>query len=78
MKRAKFYVEVCVTAAAGSLIGLVLANSEVSIKDVITLNFVLYNPRIIRFPERVQTALFSSKYHGQQRRAVAGHDCRKA
>ena len=46
MKRAKFYVGVCVTAAAGSLIGLVLANSEVSIKDIITLNFVLDIPRI--------------------------------
>ena len=46
MKRAKFYVGVCVTAAVGSLIGLVLANSDVSIKDIITLNFVLDIPRI--------------------------------
>lgn len=55
MKRAKFYVGVCVTAAAGSLIGLVLANSEVSIKDIITLNFVLDIPRI----KEILTYIFS-------------------
>ena len=55
MKRAKFYVGVCVTAAAGSLIGLVLANSEVSIKDIITLNFVLDIPRI----REILTYIFS-------------------
>lgn len=55
MKRAKFYVGVCVTAAAGSLIGLVLANSEVSIKDLITLNFVLDIPRI----KEILTYIFS-------------------
>lgn len=55
MKRAKFYVGVCITAAAGSLIGLVLANSEVSIKDIITLNFVLDIPRI----KEILTYIFS-------------------
>ena len=55
MKRAKFYVGVCVTAVAGSLIGLVLANSEVSIKDLITLNFVLDIPRI----KEILTYIFS-------------------
>ena len=55
MKRAKFYVGVCITAAAGSLIGLVLANSQVSIKDIITLNFVLDIPRI----KEILTYIFS-------------------
>ena len=55
MKRAKFYVGVCITAAAGSLIGLVLANSQVSIKDIITLNFVLDIPRI----KEILTCIFS-------------------
>ena len=55
MKRAKFYVGVCITAAAGSLIGLVLANSHVPIKDIITLNFVLDIPRI----KEILTYIFS-------------------
>ena len=55
MKRAKFYVGVCITAAAGSLIGLALANSQVSIKDIITLNFVLDIPRI----KEILTYIFS-------------------
>ena len=46
MKRANFYIGVCVTSAIASLIGLVLANSEVPIKDIITFNFVLDIPRI--------------------------------
>lgn len=46
MKRANFYIVVCVTSAIASLIGLVLANSEVPIKDIITFNFVLVIPRI--------------------------------
>ena len=55
MKRAKFYVGACITAAVGSLVGLVLANSEVSIKDLITLNFVLDIPRI----KEILTYIFS-------------------
>ena len=55
MKRAKFYVGVCITAAVGSLVGLVLANSEVPIKDIITLNFVLDIPRI----KEILTYIFS-------------------
>ncbi len=55
MKRAKFYVGVCITASAASLIGLVLANSEVSIRDIFTLNFVLDIPRI----KEILTYIFS-------------------
>ena len=55
MKRAKFYVGVCITAAVGSLVGLVLTNSGVSIKDIITLNFVLDIPRI----KEILTYIFS-------------------
>lgn len=55
MKRAKFYVGVCITAAAGSLVGLVLANSAVTIKDIITLNFVLDIPKI----KEILTYIFS-------------------
>ena len=55
MKRAKFYVGACITAAVGSLVGLVLANSEVSIKDLITMNFVLDIPRI----KEILTYIFS-------------------
>lgn len=45
MKRAKFYVGACIIAAIASLIGLVLANSDASIKDILTLNSVLDIPR---------------------------------
>jgi len=46
MKRAKFYIWTCITVAIASLVGLVLANSQVSIKDIVTLNFVLDIPRV--------------------------------
>lgn len=46
MKRANYYVGVCIIAAITSLFGLVLANSEVPLKDIITFNFVLIIPRI--------------------------------
>lgn len=55
MKRAKFYVWVCLTAAIASLLGLILANSEVSVKDLITLNFALNIPRI----KQILTYIFS-------------------
>lgn len=46
MKRANYYIGVCVTSAIVSLIGLVLANSEVPVRDILTFNFVLDVPRI--------------------------------
>ena len=46
MKRAKFYIWTCITVEFASLVGLVLANSQVSIKDIVTLNFVLDIPRV--------------------------------
>ena len=55
MKRAKFYVWVCLTAAIASLLGLIFANSEVSVKDLIALNFVLDIPRI----KQILTYIFS-------------------
>ena len=45
MKRAKYYIGACIIAALASLIGLVLANSEASIKDILTFNSVLIIPR---------------------------------
>lgn len=46
MKRANYYVWVCVISAIGSFVGLVLVNSEVSIKDIFLFNFVLNISRI--------------------------------
>ena len=55
MKRAKFYICVCMVSAIASLVGLVLANSGVSVKDIITLNFVFNIPRI----KEILTYIFS-------------------
>lgn len=46
MKRANFYIISCLISAIASIFGLVLANSAVPLKDIITLNFVLDIPRI--------------------------------
>lgn len=41
MKRSKFYVRICIIALFVSVVGLIGVNTEVSIKDLITFNFVL-------------------------------------
>ncbi len=46
MKRSRYYVLVCITGLILSLIGLIGANSDVSLKDLVTLNFVFDIPRI--------------------------------
>lgn len=46
MKRPNFYLVVYVLIFIISLVGLVLTNSEVPIKDLLTLNFVIIVPRL--------------------------------
>jgi len=56
MKRSKFYVRICVVALFVSVVGLIGVNTEVSIKDLITFNFVL---DIVRIKE-IFTYIFST------------------
>lgn len=56
MKRSKFYVRICVVALFASVVGLIGVNTEVSIKDLITFNFVL---DIVRIKE-IFTYIFST------------------
>ena len=46
MKRSNFYLWSCVLAGIASLIGLILANSQVSIKELLTFDFVLNVERL--------------------------------
>lgn len=46
MKRSRYYLWACIMGALISLIGLIGANSNVSLKDLVTLNFVLDVHRI--------------------------------
>lgn len=56
MKRSKFYVRICAVALFVSVVGLIAVNTEVSIKDLITFNFVL---DIVRIKE-IFTYIFST------------------
>ena len=56
MKRSKFYVRICVVALFVSVVGLIGVNTEVSIKDLITFNFVF---DIVRIKE-IFTYIFST------------------
>lgn len=56
MKRSRYYLWACIMGAIISLIGLVGANSNVSLKDLITLNFVLDVHRI----KEILTYIFST------------------
>lgn len=56
MKRSKFYVRVCIVALFVSVVGLIGVNTEVSIKDLFSLNFVL---DIVRVKE-IFTYIFST------------------
>lgn len=46
MKRSNFYLIMYVLVFVASLIGIILVNSEVSIKDLITFNFIIIVPRL--------------------------------
>lgn len=56
MKRSRYYLWACIIGAIISLIGLIGANSNVSLKDLVTLNFVLDDHRI----KEILTYIFST------------------
>ena len=56
MKRSRYYLWACIMGALISLIGLIGANSSVSLKDLVTLNFVLNVHRI----KEILTYVFST------------------
>lgn len=56
MKRSRYYVSVCIAGLILSLIGLIGANSDVSLKDIVTLNLVFDIPRI----KEILTYIFST------------------
>lgn len=56
MKRSHFYIVACVIGSLISLMGLIVTNSDVSLKDLVTLNFVLDIPRI----KEILTYIFST------------------
>lgn len=56
MKRSRYYVSVCTAGLILSLIGLIGANSHISLKDIVTLNFVFDMPRI----KDILTYIFST------------------
>ena len=56
MKRSRYYLWACIMGALISLIGLIGANSNASLKDLVTLNFVLDVHRI----KEILTYIFST------------------
>ena len=56
MKRSRYYVFACIAGLIVSFIGLIGANSDVSLKDLVTLNFVFDMPRI----KEILTYIFST------------------
>ncbi len=56
MKRSKFYVRICAIALFVSVVGLIGVNTEVSIKELITFNFVLDTVRV----KEIFTYIFST------------------
>lgn len=56
MKRSRYYLSACIIGAVISLIGLIGANSDVPLKDLVTLNFVLDIQRL----KEVLTYIFST------------------
>ena len=56
MKRSRYYVLACIAGLILSFIGLIGANSDVSLKDLVTLNFVFDIPRI----KEILTNIFST------------------
>ena len=56
MKRSRYYIVACIIGFMISLFGLILANSEVSLKELVTLDFVIDVPRI----KEILTYIFST------------------
>ena len=56
MKRSHYYILACIIGLSISVIGLIGANSEVSLKELVTLNFVMDIPRI----KEILTYIFST------------------
>lgn len=56
MKRSRYYVFACIAGLILSFVGLIGANSDVSLKDLVTLNFVFDMPRI----KEILTYIFST------------------
>lgn len=56
MKRSKFYVRICIIVLLISVVGLIGVNTEVSLKDLFTLNFVLDIARV----KEIFTYIFST------------------
>lgn len=56
MKRSHYYLVACIIGLLVSLVGLISANSDVSFKDLITFNFILYPQRI----KEILTYIFST------------------
>lgn len=56
MKRSKFYVRICAIALFVSVVGLIGVNTEVSIKELISFNFVLDTMRV----KEIFTYIFSN------------------
>ena len=56
MKRSRYYVLACIAGLILSFIGLIGANSDVSLKDLVTLNFIFDIPRI----KEILTNIFST------------------
>lgn len=56
MKRSRYYIGACIVGLIVSLSGLVLANSRVSLKDLVTFNFILDIQRI----KEIATYIFST------------------
>ncbi len=46
MKRSRYYISACIIGLLASLLGLILANSDVSFKDLVSFNFTFDIQRI--------------------------------
>ncbi len=46
MKRSRYYISVCIIGLLASLLGLILANSDVSFKDLVSFNFTLISKEL--------------------------------
>lgn len=56
MKRSRYYISACIIGLLASFLGLILANSDVSFKDLISFNFTFDIQRI----KEIATYIFST------------------
>ena len=56
MKRSRYYISACIIGLLASLLGLILANSDVSFKDLVSFNFTFDIQRI----KEIATYIFST------------------